>query len=171
MLKYLFVLLPLLWSYIMATNVTHCHNGAPLPLSVNIEGCDEPPCDVFKNETAIMRIHFVSTKNNIRSLTTQVKAKVIGLTVPYPLPDKVADVCSNLMYGAICPIYKTEDVVYQFNFFVENIFPEILVSVDISLVDDSHEPITCFTCDIKVKSRKARKERNQVNGHLLLLGD
>lgn len=46
---------------------THTHivlgqSGGPLPINVSIEGCGEPPCDVIKNETAIMRIHFVGSK-------------------------------------------------------------------------------------------------------------
>lgn len=75
----------------------------------------------------------------------------MGVTVPYDLPDDVADVCSNLMYDAICPIYKTEDVVYQFNFFVESYYPEIPVAVEVSLQDENNESVACFICNIKVK--------------------
>ncbi|KAL9893653.1 uncharacterized protein LOC119642570 [Glossina fuscipes] len=169
MFKYFVAFLAILSYCVTATIVRQCQNGGPLPLNVNIEGCSEPPCDVIKNETAIMRIHFVGTKNNIRSIAAQVKAKVFGLTVPYPLPQHVADVCSNLMYEAMCPIYKTEDVVYQFNFFVETIFPEIPVTVEISLTDNSRELIACFSCDIKVKSKRTRTAENQLEPSELLI--
>uniref|UniRef100_A0A1A9ZHC2 MD-2-related lipid-recognition domain-containing protein n=1 Tax=Glossina pallidipes TaxID=7398 RepID=A0A1A9ZHC2_GLOPL len=169
MFKYLVAFLAALSSCVTATNVKQCQSGGPLPINVSIEGCSEPPCDVIKNETAIMRIHFVGTTNNMRSIAAQVKAKVIGLIVPYPLPQHVADVCSNLMYEAMCPIYKTEDVIYQFNFFVETIFPEIPVTIEISLTDDSRELIACFSCDIKVKSKRTRMVENQLKPSALLI--
>lgn len=37
-------------------------NGEPFPLSVDIEGCEEPPCDVVKGTTAIMYVHFLGSK-------------------------------------------------------------------------------------------------------------
>ncbi|TMW49976.1 hypothetical protein DOY81_004935, partial [Sarcophaga bullata] len=34
-------------------------NGQPFPLSVDVEGCDQPPCDVIKGSSAIMDVQFV----------------------------------------------------------------------------------------------------------------
>lgn len=75
----------------------------------------------------------------------------MGITVPYVLPEEVADVCSNLMYSAFCPIYKTEDVVYKFNFYVDNSYPEISVKVEVSLNSEDNETLSCFVVDVKVK--------------------
>lgn len=55
------------------------------------------------------------------------------------------------MYGAICPIYNTEDVIYQFNFFVDSYYPEISVAVEVSLLDENDESVACFICNIKVR--------------------
>lgn len=94
---------------------------------------------------------FTPAKDNTRILNAKVHATTFGITVPYDLPDDVADVCSNLMYDAICPIYETEDVVYQFNFFVDSHYPEISVAVEVSLNDENDESVTCFICNVKVR--------------------
>lgn len=90
-------------------------------------------------------------KDNIRNLHAVVHATTLGITVPYELPAEVSNVCDNLMYGAMCPIDKTEDVVYEFNFYVEAHYPEISVSVQVSLEDEEGDSIACFVCSIKVK--------------------
>lgn len=87
----------------------------------------------------------------VTKATTLVKAKTLGITVPYELPEEVRDVCPNLLYGAYCPLYPTEDVTYLFLFPIANSYPEISVNVEIYLVDQDQTIITCFKCDIKVK--------------------
>ena len=37
-------------------------NGQPFPLSVDVKGCDQPPCDVIKGSSAIMDVQFVGSK-------------------------------------------------------------------------------------------------------------
>ncbi|KAM7363438.1 NPC intracellular cholesterol transporter 2-like isoform 1-T1 [Cochliomyia hominivorax] len=133
------------------TNVKKCKKGEPFPLNVDIEGCTEPPCDVVKGTTVVMYVHFVGTRDNTETLSAKVRATTFGITVPYELPDEVADVCSNLMNGATCPIYNTEDNVYKFNFFIEAYYPEISVAVEVSLIDENEETVACFICNIKVK--------------------
>ncbi|XP_061395729.1 NPC intracellular cholesterol transporter 2 homolog a-like [Musca vetustissima] len=134
-----------------ATDVKECKKGQPFPLDVEVVGCEEMPCDIVKGTTIVMYVHFVGTKDNIRELNAVVHATTLGITVPYELPKEVASVCDNLMYGAICPIDKTEDVVYKFNFYVESTYPEIPVSIQISLIDAEGDSIACFVCNIKVK--------------------
>uniref|UniRef100_A0A034WPG6 Epididymal secretory protein E1 n=1 Tax=Bactrocera dorsalis TaxID=27457 RepID=A0A034WPG6_BACDO len=134
-----------------ATKVSQCKNGQPFPLSVDIENCEDTPCDVHKGSTVVMKVHFLGNRDNIKSITGVVHATTLGLTVPYPLPDDVADVCSNLLYDAMCPIYETEDVVYNFNFYVDTSYPEISVKVQLNLVDENKDSVACFITDIKVR--------------------
>lgn len=105
-----------------------------------------------KNILILFRnIHINVSDKFITSATTLVKAKTLGITVPYELPEDVRDVCSNLMYEAYCPLYATEDVTYLFLFPIASTYPEIGVNVEIYLVDQDEELVTCFKCDIKVK--------------------
>uniref|UniRef100_A0A1I8M5L1 MD-2-related lipid-recognition domain-containing protein n=2 Tax=Musca domestica TaxID=7370 RepID=A0A1I8M5L1_MUSDO len=151
-MKFLFVIVvALMIAGIGATNVKECKKGQPFPLSVDIVGCDEMPCNVVKGTTAVMYVHFVGTKDNIRKLNAVVHATTLGITVKYDLPEDVSNVCDNLMYGATCPIDKTEDVVYAFNFYIDSSYPEISVSVQVSLNDEEDDSIACFVANIKVK--------------------
>ncbi|XP_055847997.1 NPC intracellular cholesterol transporter 2-like [Episyrphus balteatus] len=151
MLRSVILFLAIFAVAVSATNVKKCKKG-PLPISTIIEGCETLPCDVIKGTTAIMNAQFVGTHDNIRSMTTKVRATVLGLTVPYALPDDVADVCANLLDGATCPIDEGEDAIYSFKFPIDNSYPEISVKVEVSLVDDdTNEPVACFVADIKVK--------------------
>lgn len=74
----------------------------------------------------------------------------MGITVPYSLPNDVADVCKNLMYNAYCPLDPTEDVTYLFQFYIMEVYPEISVKIEISLVNQDKDVVTCFSCPIKV---------------------
>ncbi|XP_034661639.1 mite group 2 allergen Lep d 2 [Drosophila subobscura] len=142
-----------------ATNVKQCKDK-PFPLQVKVHGCDEPPCVVYKGSSAIMEVQFLGNNNNIQHITAKTTAKVLGMNLPYELPDEVSNVCRNLMYGAMCPIDRGEDVTYQFNFYVDPSFPEITADVTVTLDDAQGEAITCFICSCKIRkgSSEARQE-------------
>ncbi|XP_049305648.1 NPC intracellular cholesterol transporter 2 isoform X1 [Bactrocera dorsalis] len=144
------------------TNVKQCKDTTkPTPLMVDIKGCTQIPCDVYKGQTTVVQVHFVSTKDNIHKLTAKCYATALGITVPYELPDDVADVCQNLLYEAMCPLYATEDVVYDFQFYVDQYYPEIPATIELNLVDKDNEVITCFSASIRVRKGTAT---NNVNG-------
>jgi len=73
------------------------------------------------------------------------------MNLPYDLPEEVSNVCDNLLYGAMCPIDKEEDVTYRFNFFVDPVFPEITADVTVSLIDAEENTISCFICSCKIR--------------------
>ncbi|KAH8331132.1 hypothetical protein KR067_011875 [Drosophila pandora] len=133
-----------------ATEVRECKDK-PFPLSVNIADCDVPPCLVYKGTFAVMEVHFLGNNNNIKNITATTTAKVWGISTGYDLPEEISNVCINLLYGAMCPIDKDEDVTYQFNFYVDPIFPEVTADVTVNLNDDKGESITCFVVSCKIR--------------------
>ncbi|KAL7729844.1 hypothetical protein ACLKA6_014701 [Drosophila palustris] len=133
-----------------ATNVKEC-KGKPFPLDVTVHDCEEPPCVVYKGQNAVMDVQFVGDRNNLSNITTKVTAKVFGMNLPYDLPEEVSNVCDNLLYGAMCPIDKDEDVTYRFNFFVDPVFPEITADVTVTLTDTQDNIISCFVCSCKIR--------------------
>ncbi|SPP80423.1 uncharacterized protein LOC117583192 [Drosophila guanche] len=133
----------------LATDVRRCSDDKPFPLEVRVDRCITPPCYIIKGSTQYFEIDFAVDKY-ITSMKAKVKATTLGIiTVPYELPPEVAAVCPNLMFGAYCPLYPTEDVTYLFAFPIGE-YPEIGVKVEISLVDQDDDIATCFVCDIKV---------------------
>ncbi|KAH8243076.1 hypothetical protein KR032_004327 [Drosophila birchii] len=162
MLRNLLVL-ALVLAIVSATNVKQCKDK-PFPLAVNIQDCEEPPCLVYKGTTAVMEVHFLGNKNNIKSMTATTTAKVWGINAPYDLPEEVSNVCRNLLYGAMCPIDKDEDVIYQFNFYVEPIFPEVTAEVTVTLNDEDGEVVTCFVASCKLRKGPTAAQQD---GYLL----
>uniref|UniRef100_T1GX03 MD-2-related lipid-recognition domain-containing protein n=1 Tax=Megaselia scalaris TaxID=36166 RepID=T1GX03_MEGSC len=59
---------------------------------------------------------------------------------------------------AYCPLDPTEDVTYLFKFFIMETYPEIPVKIEIYLVNQDKDIVTCFTCPIKVVSGNAAGE-------------
>ncbi|XP_037951245.1 NPC intracellular cholesterol transporter 2-like [Teleopsis dalmanni] len=145
------LLITLVFALANATNVQKCKKGEPFPLSVDIKGCQEEPCDIVRGSTAVMDVHFVSPKDNVKKLTAKITATALGITTPYELPESEANVCKNLLNGASCPLDEGEDVIYQLNFYIDYIYPKIPVKVEVSLVDEDKESFACFAVDIKVK--------------------
>ncbi|KAH8337176.1 NPC intracellular cholesterol transporter 2-like [Drosophila kikkawai] len=152
--------LALILATVSATNVKQCKDK-PFPLAVRVADCEEPPCVVYKGTYAIMEVHFLGNNNNIKSITTTTTARVLGMNLPYDLPEEVSDVCRNLLYGAMCPIDKDEDVTYQFNFYVEPVFPEITADVTVTLNDVNGEPITCFVVSCKIRKGATATQRDE----------
>ncbi|XP_017873360.1 PREDICTED: epididymal secretory protein E1 isoform X2 [Drosophila arizonae] len=151
-----------------ATPVKECKNK-PAPLNVDIKDCPEPPCVVYKGQFAIMDVQFLGDKNNIASITAKVQAKVFGMNLPYDLPEEISNVCINLLYGAMCPIYKDEDVTYRFNFYVDPLFPEITADVTVTLNDADDNPISCFIVSCKLrKGPSSRLELEAIDGDTLI---
>ncbi|XP_055907528.1 NPC intracellular cholesterol transporter 2-like [Eupeodes corollae] len=147
----LFVILGLISTSLVAgTAVRKCSGNKNFPLEVRVLNCDIPPCDIIKGQDMEFEIDFV-VFNYTSEMKTLVRATTMGITVPYELPDDVSDACSNLKYGAYCPLYPEEDVTYKFLFPISNIYPEISVKIEISIVDQKKRIVTCFVCDIKVK--------------------
>ncbi|XP_020814031.1 mite group 2 allergen Lep d 2-like [Drosophila serrata] len=154
------LVLALILATVSATNVKQCPDK-PFPLAVRVVDCEEPPCVVYKGKYAVMEVHFLGNDNNIKSITATTTARVLGMNLPYILPDEVSDVCLNLLYGAICPIDKDEDVTYQFNFYVEPAFPEITADVTVTLNDVKGEPITCFVVTCKIRKGPTATQREE----------
>ncbi|XP_052859149.1 uncharacterized protein LOC128266583 [Drosophila gunungcola] len=150
----------LILASVSATTVQQCKNK-PLPLDVKIQDCDVPPCIVYKGTIAVMEVHFLGNNNNIKSITATTTAKVLGMNLPYDLPEDVSNVCRNLLYGAMCPIDKDEDVTYQFNFYVEPAFPEITADVTVTLNDAQNEPITCFVVSCKLRKGATASQQDE----------
>ncbi|XP_073821351.1 Niemann-Pick type C-2d [Musca autumnalis] len=172
MLRFTVLVLCGLVTLSIATDVKRCDGDKPFPLEVRVKGCETPPCDIVKGTSVDMEIDFVTYKHVTRA-TTLVKAKTLGITVPYELPADVREVCSNLLYGAYCPLYPTEDVTYLFLFPIASNYPEISVTVEIYIENQDSELLTCFRCDIKVKKGNtggsAKEIEQQVNNATLVL--
>ncbi|XP_018791296.1 PREDICTED: uncharacterized protein LOC108970408 [Bactrocera latifrons] len=114
----------------------------PFPLMVDIKGCTQVPCDVYKGLNTVVQVHFVSSKANIHTLTAIVTPQLW--------------------------VILTEDIVYDFQFNVDHYYPEIPATMQLNLVDKDNEVITCFSASIRVRKGTAA---NSVNDCFMLRVD
>ncbi|XP_073821363.1 NPC intracellular cholesterol transporter 2-like [Musca autumnalis] len=154
MIKSLIVVCILFVACTSATEVKSCGNGVPLPLNVEISGCNDLPCNVVKGTTAVMNIEFVSAKDNTEQLYAQAIMKMMGISIPFELSGNTANVCDNLLDGKTCPIAKDEKAIYVMKLDIDAYFPETRTSVQISLVDKEIGPIACFAWDMNIIADK-----------------
>uniref|UniRef100_A0A1I8NFC8 Uncharacterized protein n=1 Tax=Musca domestica TaxID=7370 RepID=A0A1I8NFC8_MUSDO len=138
MLKLLLAVVVLLIGGTSAINVQSCKNGAPLPLYVDVVGCEKTPCNMVKGTTATINIAFVG--DNSKSLYAQTLIAMHGGSILVPLNENVANVCDNLFLGKTCPIAQNEMAVYVMKLDIEPYFPEISPSMQISLNPDRYYP-------------------------------
>ncbi|XP_030376385.1 uncharacterized protein LOC115625475 [Scaptodrosophila lebanonensis] len=126
----------------------------PLPLMVQMDECNELPCDLWKGGESSIAIQFVSTRNAISQLTAKVRLASLGMTIPYDLEESRANVCKNLLYGAYCPLDAGEDVTYQLLLSVAEQQPELPTTLEVTVLDAMNSSVVaCFLTDTRVKKR------------------
>lgn len=167
------VLLALVPAIFATTGIVKCRDGTPLPDYVNVAGCEQAPCQIAIGTAAQMTLGFLACKyfstdgyvvkfggfigfplspcvaNEIETFTAKVNAGVGPLWVPYPLPADVADGCRGLE-GSSCPISAGEYAVYNFYFPIEESYPKISVSVELSLHDAKDNKFVCAMIPVRV---------------------
>uniref|UniRef100_A0A182XW59 MD-2-related lipid-recognition domain-containing protein n=1 Tax=Anopheles stephensi TaxID=30069 RepID=A0A182XW59_ANOST len=116
--------------------------------NVNIQGCSAPPCDLVRGQDVIAYIDF-TTDRAVTSMRTVPTATALGITAPYPLPAEFADTCAWLE-GSSCPLSANEDVTYRLTIPVLPIYPLVSLSIEIDIVDENEQSVTCFVVDAQV---------------------
>ncbi|XP_034486368.1 uncharacterized protein LOC117790870 [Drosophila innubila] len=136
------------------TPVRQCANEKnPLPLMVQIDDCNELPCDLWKGLESKIAIQFVATRNSMRQLTARVHLTSLGVTIPFELDAKRSDVCNNLLHGAYCPLDAGEDVTYRLMLPVASNQPEVPTRLQVTLHDaeKADQVVACFLADTRVR--------------------
>lgn len=82
-------------------------------------------------------------------MTTVPTATALGITAPYPLPAEFADTCAWLE-GSSCPLSANEDVTYRLTIPVLPIYPLVSLSIEIDIVDQAENSVSCFVVDARV---------------------
>ncbi|XP_030559312.1 uncharacterized protein LOC115761623 [Drosophila novamexicana] len=152
---YLCLICALNWTFAIAdTPVRQCANtNNPLPLMVQIDDCDELPCDLLKGLESNIAIQFVATRNSMHQLTARVHLTSLGVTIPFELEAQRSNVCKNLLHGAYCPLDAGEDVTYRLLLPVASNQPEVPTRLQVSLHDaeQSDQVVACFLADTRVR--------------------
>uniref|UniRef100_A0A182N741 MD-2-related lipid-recognition domain-containing protein n=1 Tax=Anopheles dirus TaxID=7168 RepID=A0A182N741_9DIPT len=127
--------------------VHQCSEG-PVPLSVDVLDCRSAPCELPRGQDAAVMVEFTASKP-LSALVPKVHASIGGLTVPFELPDDRKDAC-NWLVGAVCPISRGEDVMYELRLPILASYPSLSLTVELKLVDQEQGVVTCFQLQAKV---------------------
>ncbi|XP_058457520.1 NPC intracellular cholesterol transporter 2-like [Malaya genurostris] len=126
-----------------------CSNDRPVPREVRVDNCPSVPCELVRGTDANMEMDFTAPFD-ATTLSTQVVATALGVTGPFELPDDRARACDWLIDK--CPVSQGEDLTYNLQMPVSNIYPRISVTIEVSLVDQGNQTHACFILDTRVVS-------------------
>ncbi|XP_050071436.1 NPC intracellular cholesterol transporter 2 homolog a-like [Anopheles maculipalpis] len=124
-----------------------CTGGRAQPLSVAIEGCSAAPCNLVRGQDVIAYIDFTADRA-ITSMTTVATATALGVVTNYPLGSNA--VTCNFLQGSSCPLSANEDVTYRLTMPILSIYPLVSLSIEIDVVDQNTNSVTCFVVDAQV---------------------
>uniref|UniRef100_A0A182PSN9 MD-2-related lipid-recognition domain-containing protein n=1 Tax=Anopheles epiroticus TaxID=199890 RepID=A0A182PSN9_9DIPT len=143
------VSLSVLLSGVFADVVTiqQCTEGS-LPSAVDVTGCQSTPCELPKGKDAAVLVDFTADRE-LTALVPKVQASFGGMTVPFELPDDRKDACQWLV-GGMCPVSRDEDVTYELQLPVLAVYPTLSLTVELRLVDQNNQIVTCFQLQAKV---------------------
>ncbi|KAJ3634131.1 hypothetical protein MTP99_011038 [Tenebrio molitor] len=143
------LLLVACFGVIAATEVSRCYNQeVPLPDVVAIENCDKSPCTFYINYESRMSINFRAPRY-LEHIAPRAQAVVMGLNLSYPLGQD--DACDGVT-NTPCPLAKGEYIEYSYGMLVLDIFPEVGLNLEFSLLDNDQggQAFVCFNVDLQL---------------------
>ncbi|KAK0078987.1 hypothetical protein PV325_001880 [Microctonus aethiopoides] len=119
--------------------------------SLEISGCDKPPCKLRRGTQTTLRESFIPDRN-IKQLKTSVKAILLGLPVPFIGVDNVdasKDIYTTDGQKADWPLLAGKEYHYINSFAVEKFYPTVAPIVHWSLVEGD-DVVTCFLVNARI---------------------
>ena len=88
---------------------------------------------------------------DIKELTPSVRATVLGLTIPYPLPSDLTRGCEHLT-DAECPVPAKTRSTYNFRFPINSSIPTVGVTVELTLTAQDNQVVSCFRVAVNIRA-------------------
>ncbi|XP_072945256.1 ecdysteroid-regulated 16 kDa protein-like [Epargyreus clarus] len=126
---------------------TDCGSKLGAVQKVDVGGCapEAKECILKRNTNATMNIDFIPSKD-VKSVTTEVHGVIMGLPVPFPLPEP--DACQN--NGLTCPLKAGQEFHYKATLPVLKSYPKVKVDVKWELKNEDDEDIACILVSAKI---------------------
>ncbi|XP_058812954.1 NPC intracellular cholesterol transporter 2-like [Topomyia yanbarensis] len=130
-----------------------CPNGAPLPESVEVNGCTASPCTIPVGDPIVAHAKGIVSNQNTQTLTAHLAIRVLGLEIPFPIPDGLEDACAAGTAPGTCPVTVGQVFDYVLDYHGEP-FPisGITVQVEVGLMGDNGQDLTCIAFDVYIQS-------------------
>ncbi|KAG4076398.1 hypothetical protein HA402_005841 [Bradysia odoriphaga] len=140
------------WPY--ALEVRSCSSKKPLPLSVEVDGCNKEPCKVINKSNIHFAINF-EVPEETEKLRAHAKAFLEGVLLPYDVPKEDLDACKFLK-NATCPLQKGEIVHYELIAPVNAPMAGPTVDLEFELIGDDDKIAFCVRCKVRITSHSSK---------------
>lgn len=104
-------------------NVRQCSPNVPTPNWVESDLCTTERCTMFRGQTFVARVNFVPGAT-FQTLTTDIKANVLGINFPVDVPEGYENIC-QFLENASCPVTADGNYISQVRAPVGAAFPAI----------------------------------------------
>ncbi|XP_053671887.1 uncharacterized protein LOC128722090 [Anopheles nili] len=125
--------------------VIQCSNNRPTPQEVIIPGCSSLPCSVPNQSDFNFSVRFAPTFPT-NSLTVDVRASLLGLFLPYEVPESLRNGCNNI--NTSCPLTAGQSVTLTGNAPVEAPLTGVTVTMEFEITGDGGQVAVCFAATV-----------------------
>uniref|UniRef100_A0A182JJH2 MD-2-related lipid-recognition domain-containing protein n=1 Tax=Anopheles atroparvus TaxID=41427 RepID=A0A182JJH2_ANOAO len=127
--------------------VLQCSNNRPAPQEVVIPGCTNLPCPVPNQSDFNFSVRFAPSFPT-NSLTVDVRASLLGLFLPYEVPDHLRNGCNNI--DTSCPLTAGQSVTLSGNAPVEAPLTGVTVTMEFEITGDGGQVAVCFAATVTI---------------------
>ncbi|XP_053698617.1 NPC intracellular cholesterol transporter 2-like [Sabethes cyaneus] len=154
MFKYLLVaaLVPAL-SLAQSLFPRQCPNGASMPAYMEINGCTTSPCTIPIGDPIAAYAKGIVSPIDTQTLTPSLAIRLLGLEIPFPIPESLQDACTAGTDPGTCPVSAGQVFDYIL-YYEDEPFPisGVTVEVEVGLKGDDGSYITCVAFDVYIQS-------------------
>lgn len=122
--------------------------------NISISNCVKAPCRLRRKTTTHVEFKFTPDKE-VRSLKTEVSAKILGIPFPFIGVDNT-NACGGVFMPdgtkAACPLKAGQEYHYRNKFDILEIYPKVKVLVHWALINQDGERVLCFNVPAKITS-------------------
>ncbi|XP_053685505.1 NPC intracellular cholesterol transporter 2 homolog a-like [Sabethes cyaneus] len=133
------------------TPVRQCPNGASLPATVDINGCTGTPCPIQNNSPILAHGWDIVSHVDTPTLTAYISVRLLGLEIPFPMPEELIDACQAGTPPGTCPL----SVGQSFDYTLDHPGMELpvvgaTVQVEVGLTAADGTDVTCVAFDAQI---------------------
>ncbi|XP_055524740.1 NPC intracellular cholesterol transporter 2-like [Wyeomyia smithii] len=145
------VLLPAL--VLGQTPIMSCPNGAPVPREVDLNGCTTAPCNIPAGAPIVAHAKGIVSPVATETLTAHISIRLLGLEIPFPIPESLVDACAAGTEPGTCPVSAGQEFDYTLNY--EGDPPPVsgvTVQIEVGLAADDGSDVTCVAVDVYISN-------------------
>lgn len=124
---------------------TECSGVTGVVQQVDVEPCDNEPCQFKKGQTVTMKAT-VKAKERVEAATLSVTIAMEGIEVDYP--DIEPDVCKKVT----CPVEAGQTVTAEYQITAQDFFPDMDVDMKWEAKDNNGKVVFCAISQVGIQS-------------------